>query len=1499
MLVYLSKKIAIPNQVRLNCISWNRDQGYIACGGENGLLKVLKLETPSGPDALLQGVAASSNLSMNQTLEGHNGGVMCVTWNPIYRKLTTSDESGLIIVWIMHKGAWYEEMINNRNKSVVKSMKWTSDGRKIAIVYEDGAVIVGSVDGNRLWGKELGLQLRLVEWSPDGKLLLFVTQDAEVFIFDGDGNKLRSLSILNHDSLDCGIVALHWYCPVSPGLYPAMHADRYASIYTLCVAFENGMLQLSRGEDSSTAIVIDSELHRLDFAVWSTTGRYLAVVGVASSGQGKATPKDKGLSNVVKFYSSSGQFLRSLKVPGERVRGVTWEGPGDLRLALAVDSFIYFANVRHPYLYTFFRQTLVYTYPNVFKRETHLLFWHTTSGEVQVKSLPNVLLLASRGDICAVVVREMRPTAALLTAKGGSKEDKDDASSSANNNGGQSPQPSKGLAAGSGLQEVYAVQLRNSIGVVLQTRDLPFAPKYLSMADSYLALANDRTVFIWQYGYGQVSSSSAGGQEEEEEEDQDEANDRMPGAAPSKESKSKRSTFINRCKIFDLSTVSSIPSVSVEAFRVSVEEVEDPVTALYLCDKHLLLGLRSGTIYRCTLPHLALEAVYNLAGEGVVGGGGGGREIFILRGNCLNDKVALVDNVGVCSVLDLDAKNGPPPATTSPEEGKYDSKTDAPQDNNNNNNNNSIRLGPLGRRLPIDRKDVWEVCWSEDDPNMLAVFEKTKVTLYHITEDSNAPSVSNEEPVLCSAYPLVFRDLEVLTLAADELFQNVQQFVNTNKQPFIPTHNNSNYPSAMAGGGNGNGGAVSSGAPLPASPTGAASSSSTSQQNALFSNPSYLVRLESRLLREMAEKGAAEGPEAAYQFALSHPHRQLFALLGRQAVEEGHYDVARRCWVQTGDYRGLQLLRKLSQMTDKLKMKAEVYYYLQRNDLAESLYREIDRKDLIIKLYEKVRQYGKVVQLLQTGGGNDRLLQEAYQALGRECYEQSLYRKALPYLALCRDYPLLLDCHYRLQHYPALRTLAKELPDDPTLFYTLAVRFESVGMCDEAVECYLKCHSITSSVEASASTSSFIPGLGQVSVSTLNMVKLAIDCAVRYNQWNLALQLAERYHYPQIEGVLNKTAYDLIVSNRLLTCMELFRLANKPTEAALVIHHFALTLASQQLHLPLAKKLYVLSAMEIERHRQKTLSNPSATSAGTITATSLGLETDLDAVKGEGGAGGLGGNVNIAEQTAQTVQTLMMTNLLEGAGGPGGQQQGTNATLQMTMTTLQTLTTQQGGGGNSMNKKLSKAFANAWRGAAAYHFYMLSMRQYYCGAMDAAMKTAIKLCEYDDLLPARAIYSLLCLAALKNRFYATCSKALVKLETLPNLSETDREALQTLAIQIFTRHPPQDDAPLLEVYSQALDLGKAFNACTLTGRALGDSPIYTCRTCRHSILEYELENYCKHAYKYHLSPTEKNPVAPLAHCPLCHSAILTSSLPSNNNTNNNNNNAGNGASSKK
>lgn len=80
-------------------------------------------------------------------------------------------------------------MTNDRKKSTVKGMSWTSDGQQICIVYEDGAIIVGSVDGNRIWGKELkNITLTGVQWNPDGRLLLFSLKNGEVHLYDNQGS---------------------------------------------------------------------------------------------------------------------------------------------------------------------------------------------------------------------------------------------------------------------------------------------------------------------------------------------------------------------------------------------------------------------------------------------------------------------------------------------------------------------------------------------------------------------------------------------------------------------------------------------------------------------------------------------------------------------------------------------------------------------------------------------------------------------------------------------------------------------------------------------------------------------------------------------------------------------------------------------------------------------------------------------------------------------------------------------------------------------------------------------------------------------------------------------------------------------------------------------------------------------------------------------------------------------------------------------------------------
>lgn len=211
-------------------------------GGDDGLLKVLKLELASTPSQNRGVLAAPSNLSMNQTLDGHKAPVQVVTWNESQQKLTTSDRDGVIMVWMMYKGSWYEEMTNDRKKSIVRGMAWTPDGQRICIVYEDGAIIVGSVDGNRIWGKELkNTYLTGVQWSPDGRLLLFSLRSGEIHLFDNQGTFVMKLNIqcvsLTPSRSIC-VVGLAWFNGYIMGSRPV-----------LAICYETGRMQIMKNEN--------------------------------------------------------------------------------------------------------------------------------------------------------------------------------------------------------------------------------------------------------------------------------------------------------------------------------------------------------------------------------------------------------------------------------------------------------------------------------------------------------------------------------------------------------------------------------------------------------------------------------------------------------------------------------------------------------------------------------------------------------------------------------------------------------------------------------------------------------------------------------------------------------------------------------------------------------------------------------------------------------------------------------------------------------------------------------------------------------------------------------------------------------------------------------------------------------------------------------------------------------------------------------------------------
>lgn len=375
---------------------------------------------------------------------------MVIQWNDQYQKLTTSDEQGLIIVWMMHKQHWFEEMINNRNKSVVTDMRWTPSGEKIGIVYEDGAVIVGSVEGTRLWGKELNLQLKIIEWSPDSRTILFGTPEGAVNVYDYVGNfqfpvKIHCLRGMG-DS-DMPLAAIEWYDSNRQGF---SYEDLDENATQLAIIYQCGRMQLMKNLTDESPILIDTGMF-VKSTKWSPNGNVLAVAGSLIDGP-------EGTKGTVQFYSALGQHLRSLRVPSYTgmVNAISWEGFG-LRVALAVDTNILFANIQPNYLWGYFSNTLVFAFRKPERSDMCIIFWDTKINEKYVKYMNRLQRVEACGDYCVLISK----------VEGGNDE--------------------------------WSLVLCNAVGCPIDTKVIGIEPKHVAMSATHVIVASDDVVYYWEY----------------------------------------------------------------------------------------------------------------------------------------------------------------------------------------------------------------------------------------------------------------------------------------------------------------------------------------------------------------------------------------------------------------------------------------------------------------------------------------------------------------------------------------------------------------------------------------------------------------------------------------------------------------------------------------------------------------------------------------------------------------------------------------------------------------------------------------------------------------------------------------------------------------------------------------------------------------------------------------------------------------------------------------
>jgi WD repeat-containing protein 35 len=207
-----------------------------------------------------------------------------------------------------------------------------------------------------------------------------------------------------HMGSDFKITAIDWYNG-SGGL---LQSD----IPCLAICFDDGKVQILRHQRDEIPVRFEVQMTKIKMA-WNPNGSILAIAGMQII---TAKDGDEKESCIVQFWSPFGEvrfklfyylFLRSIRIPGKVLSSISWENDG-LRLAIAVDSFIYFANIRPDYRWAYFaKDVLVYAFNRPDTSMTDLTFWNVKSNETYTKSIEHLIAITAAGDHCVVTTKMM------------------------------------------------------------------------------------------------------------------------------------------------------------------------------------------------------------------------------------------------------------------------------------------------------------------------------------------------------------------------------------------------------------------------------------------------------------------------------------------------------------------------------------------------------------------------------------------------------------------------------------------------------------------------------------------------------------------------------------------------------------------------------------------------------------------------------------------------------------------------------------------------------------------------------------------------------------------------------------------------------------------------------------------------------------------------------------------------------------------------------------
>ena len=487
----LLRRINIQRSEQLSKICLNQKTNFICIGDSKGFLQVInypQIEAQTQPISREESFSQRQNCFQYIQNTHHHGSINLISWNINYNKLTTVDLEGTLIVWTKKNGVFDKEMVNNREESYIKDVKWSKNGEYICFIYDDGQIFTGLVNGQHEWYNSLQKKLAFVEFSPDNKKILISEKKENIYIFTMSGQQNGQIN-LPEPYNEYDIASIDWWCDYRKYFNPNLNETNNKetknttnfidnNIITnnnenttilvdqnnivnenecnsfrkhLMIAFKNGNLLFFDDENDKEPIKFKTnELSKIMGAQWEVKGTYYIVVGNINDSKGDNKSVNNGRALAL-FYNLNNELIKIIVCPSKIF---SFSLGNSTTIALEAQKLIYTGFIKYNYKWAFFSNTIVVAYL-VSDNKYNVIYLDIENNAKLCKIIYNIIGIISNDLYCAIFT-----------------ENKD----------GQ-----------------YNILFTNNFGNVLENRKCPIKPVFYVINEEYLIVSDGNYIYVLQF----------------------------------------------------------------------------------------------------------------------------------------------------------------------------------------------------------------------------------------------------------------------------------------------------------------------------------------------------------------------------------------------------------------------------------------------------------------------------------------------------------------------------------------------------------------------------------------------------------------------------------------------------------------------------------------------------------------------------------------------------------------------------------------------------------------------------------------------------------------------------------------------------------------------------------------------------------------------------------------------------------------------------------------